>query len=172
MPPRQRRNLRSALCSEKACISIAKVSAICGECTRAAPCVCVYVYVCLFQFFTPFRFVGCRIVDVCRMNRFVLLISLAKASGAFTWAATDVLLIRMAAVYFRIHGSASLSLSVVYMSSGAGVAIGPWVLQRFVRDGPRANQNMILIGLAVITAGTAALMYHDKLIVFALLNTS
>jgi len=80
-------------------------------------------------------------------NSYFLILTLAKASGAIVWSAMEIILIASSRKEKYLVRDTSLTLGIMYLSSGFGVGFGSVIIRRFISDSNRIFLWMIPFGM-------------------------
>lgn len=102
-----------------------------------------------------------------RLKPVILGIALAKAIGTLAWGGINVLEIEMAEEIFPLAGSGTLSLTIIYLTSGIGTGFGPLVVRALVGDERRRALWVIAFGFVSLTVGIMWLGFVPALAWFA-----
>jgi len=87
-------------------------------------------------------------------NSYFLILTLAKASGAIVWSAMEIILIASSRKEKFLVRDTSLTLGIMYLSSGFGVGFGSVIIRRFISDSNRIFLWMIPFGMCAISIGS------------------
>jgi len=87
-------------------------------------------------------------------NSYFLILTLAKASGAIVWSAMEIILIASSRKEKFLVRDTSLTLGIMYLSSGFGVGFGSVIVRRFISDSNRIFLWMIPFGMCAISIGS------------------
>ncbi len=115
-----------------------------------------------------------------RSEKFIFVISLAKAGGSLAWGAINVLEVTYANEYFEndlagvgrrlnLAATGAATLGVIYFVTGLGTGLGPIFMRRWLGDAPRKLMLGILLGFISLTAGIYGLSLAPTLAVFLLM---
>jgi MFS family permease len=88
-----------------------------------------------------------------RVRPFILGLALAKAAGSLIWGAVNVLEIPLAETVFPIRGDGTLTLGIIYATTGLGTGFGPILLRRWIGDDRDASLQAITSGFVLLTLG-------------------
>jgi MFS family permease len=98
-----------------------------------------------------------------RSRPFVLGVALAKAAGALTWGAVNVMEIPIAQDIFPIMGRGSLTLGLLYCATGLGTGVGPLIVRRWVGRDVGGQLWAILGGLLALSVGILGLGFAPSI---------
>lgn len=98
-----------------------------------------------------------------RLRPFVLGLALAKAGGALVWGAVNVMEIPLAQDLFPLAGNGTLTLGLIYASTGLGTGLGPLIVRRWVGKEHSSQLRAILGGLLALSIGVLGLGFASSL---------
>jgi len=86
-------------------------------------------------------------------RKHLLALTMVKAAAALSYGAIDVVQVNFAENIFRIGGSASGALGLIYAVIGVGTGIGPLLAKHFGKDTRRAMRGMITLSFVLSAIG-------------------
>ncbi|PRP89014.1 hypothetical protein PROFUN_02292 [Planoprotostelium fungivorum] len=104
-------------------------------------------------------------------NRIMMVVALSKATAGSLYASSEVAQIMLAGTKYLVRDDKSFTLSLMWIASGAGIAFGPIIINRFVDDKDKNNIGCIFAGVVLLTVSSAIFPFFDSIWPFLLCIT-